>query len=214
MHSPHSISFCRPSACYVLSLPRPSSCCRRIARNRERLLALGIPSLVTELGGSKAAAAAKKQQKKKPREREGGEDWGPRPKRRRGGQSEQPARRSRRLQQTEEHQREEEENGRQGRSFAAGDTMSWRSRACALPGRRAPLAAGRPTSGHGLVSWWPSCCWTSPVCPRPGPQRRSVLSVSWASLQWRGSARAAAGCWRRANGSTCRCAALRQGWEA
>ncbi|KAL4425739.1 hypothetical protein ABPG75_009755 [Micractinium tetrahymenae] len=85
-----------------------------IARNRERLLALGIPSLVTELGGGKAAAAAaKKQQKKKAAEawgKEGDEDWGPRPKRRRGGKAEQPTRRSRRLQEAEEHQKEEEEH--------------------------------------------------------------------------------------------------------
>ncbi|KAL4445856.1 hypothetical protein ABPG77_009055 [Micractinium sp. CCAP 211/92] len=87
-----------------------------IARNRERLLALGIPSLVTELGGSKAAAAAKKRKEKGLAEaggKGGDEEWGPRPKRRQGAQPEKPTRRSRRLQQAEEHQKEEEENEKQ-----------------------------------------------------------------------------------------------------
>lgn len=99
-HTPVTQSALRLDA----SLPPDAGPCS-IARNRERLLALGIPSLVKELQGTAAVAAGGKPKKKRAKS-----ERGPRVKRE-AGAPEQPSRRSSRLQEAAEHEKEEEETG-------------------------------------------------------------------------------------------------------
>jgi hypothetical protein len=89
-----------PQAC---ATHRPCS----IARNRERLLALGIPSLVKELQQEVGGAAGGGAQPTKKRKREAQ----PRVKREPGAAEEQPTRRSSRLQDAAEHPKLKEETG-------------------------------------------------------------------------------------------------------
>lgn len=77
-----------------------------IQRNRERLLALGIPSLRAELEGGSGKGAKKKKARK--------EDAAKLRVKREAGAEEHPSRRSTRLQEAQEHPKTKEESGKLG----------------------------------------------------------------------------------------------------